>query len=330
MIVDLEMEESRDIMVSARSLPIHDLGFYRTWLSLGYGGEMNYLSRSEAILKREDPSLILKNSKSIVTFLVNYNRILPPVGNDEGRISKYAIGPDYHRILPEIMRKVIEKNHLYKDEYRIYSDTGPILEREISRSLGLGWIGKNSMLINKEIGSFTYIGEVLTDINVRTPIIPQNDLCGKCKKCIQSCPTGAIGPDRMIDSNKCISYHTIENRGLIDPKISEKMGNMIFGCDICNDVCPWNSKIKETSVKEILSRDFSAEMDLEKTAFIEREEFEQKFRGSAIKRATYEGLARNAAIAIFNQDPSDPLLRDLVHDSDDLKSKQIKKLKNWV
>jgi epoxyqueuosine reductase len=270
------------------------------WISAGYHASMSYLSREERLQKSNDTSLLGPESRTMIVFLLNYKR-----RNESrpgfGRIATYASFSDYHNFFPKIIDKFMLDNGLFMRSYRSYVDTGPILERNLALNSNLGWIGKNSMLISPAVGSFTFIGSAVTDLPLDTSFLPSPDSCGRCTRCIDSCPTGAINKNRTVDSNLCISYHTIENRGIIPRNISVKMGDMIFGCDICNEVCPWNREKKESTLGEVRETSFFNLMKLEDIAFIDRETFDNTYRRSAIKRATYSGFARNAIIALYNE-----------------------------
>lgn len=327
MIVDPETFWSDDLMGFPSPLRLYDTSRFRKWLDSGFNADMNYLAKEEALRKREDPSLIMRGGKSIITFIVNYRR-RTQYDPRYGRISQYALGMDYHIFVKRILENIIVKNSLFMNKYMVYTDTGPIIERGVSSSGGAGWIGKNSMLINRTLGSFTYIGEIITDLKINSDFISPPDYCGNCNRCIASCPTSAINPDRTIDSSKCISYHTIENRGLIPLSVASKMEDMIFGCDICNDVCPWNRNKRFSNINEVVGFNFGKKAKLEDLAFIDKESFANIYRNSAIKRAGYIGIARNATIAIFNRDRDDPILKDIEKNFNDLRSKEIKILKN--
>ncbi len=299
MLLDQNLSVHSDLKYSSVRVGIQDTESFSSWLSKGYHSSMMYLSKNDRVQKNADTSLLERNSKSIIVFLLNYKRKkISRAGY--GRIASYAGFTDYHKFLPRLIEKFMVENRLFLENYRTYVDTGPLLERYIARKSSLGWIGKNSMLIDPSIGSFTFIGAAVTDLPIDSSYLPSQDLCGRCTRCIDSCPTGAINIDRTIDSNLCISYHTIENRGIIPRSISDKMDDMIFGCDICNDVCPWNSGKKESSVSDVLLDSFSNRLKLEDLAFMDKETFDTTFKGSAIKRATFEGLARNAVIALHN------------------------------
>ncbi len=326
MLIDTEELSTEDILVSVSPLTFIDNAKFMNWLRNGYAADMTYLSNEDSIRKREDPSLIMKNSKSIITFVINYKRHYY-YNEKYGRISKYALGLDYHIYVKKIIDRFIENNNLYITNYKSYVDTGPILERELAFRSGRGWIGRNSMFINMKMGSFTFLGESLTDLKINSFDVPSPDLCGKCNKCIVSCPTQAINPDRTIDSRKCIAYNNIENRDIIPPSIALKMSDMIFGCDICNDVCPWNNNSKISKIKEVSDYNFGNIMSVEDMAFIDKYNFEKLYKNSSLKRAGYQGLARNAVIALYNKDKNNPVLKEIEKNFNDLRTKQIKILK---
>jgi epoxyqueuosine reductase len=324
--VDLDLTLQEDIIVSATRVKVEKIEAFKNWISKGYHATMTYLSKDDAILKREDTSLLSQDSKSILVFLLNYKH-KNAVKEGYGRIASYASFKDYHKFFPEIINSLMIENQLFIKKFRTFVDTGPITERGIAEESSLGWIGRNSMLINSQKGSFTFIGAAVTDVALDEVHLPSPDLCGSCTRCIDNCPTGAINRDRMVNSNLCISYHTIENRGVIPSIVSEKMGDMIFGCDICNDVCPWNRGKKESSLPVVQEDLFSNRMRLEEIAYIDKEQFDKQFKGSAIKRATFEGLARNAIIALHNSGDDD-IVKESARDLKDLRRRQAEVLIN--
>ncbi|MEM0127045.1 MAG: tRNA epoxyqueuosine(34) reductase QueG [Thermoplasmatales archaeon] len=322
MIVDLEAPDVGSAVSSLR-VRISDTTTLDRWISNGFNANMSYISKTDRLMKIRDSSLLMKDARSIIIFLFRYGKGAAPK-EGYGRIAAYAQWFDYHETLRDEITRYIIENNLYLNNFKVYVDTGPIEEREISRLSGLGWIGKNSMLIHRVLGSFTFIGAAVTDIIADTQIFPQPDLCGKCTRCIDSCPTHAIMQDRTIDSNKCISYHTIENRGIIPANIAVRMNDMIFGCDICNDVCPWNSDKK---IRSDLLRygNFSMKMKLEDIAYIDQDRFLEEFRYSAIRRAGAKGLARNAVVALFNAGKYD-IVKDIANNFNDLRGSQARLL----
>jgi epoxyqueuosine reductase len=317
---DEDLAPQEDVIVSATRVKIERIEIFKRWVSMGFHATMTYLSKDDAFLKREDTSLLSQDSKSILVFLLNYKHKIAS-GEGYGMIASYASFKDYHIFFPEMINRFMVENQLFIKEFKTFVDTGPVTERGIAEQSSLGWIGRNSMLINSRMGSFTFIGGAVTDMVLDEIHFPSPDLCGRCTRCIDNCPTGAINMDRTVDSNLCISYHTIENRDVIPRVISEKMGNMIFGCDICNDVCPWNRGKRESTLPVVQEDLFSSRMRLEDIAYLDKEQFDKQFRGSAIKRATFEGLARNALIALHNSG-EDHLVREVAREFSDLRRRQ--------
>lgn len=320
MLLDQEISTAPDLVYSSVRVKINNMGIFESWLRLGFHGSMTYLSADDGIRKRIDPSLLMKESKSIIVFLLNY-RTEAPTKEGYGRIARYAVFEDYHRFFPKIIDRFMVENGLFREQYRTYVDTGPISERSIAMGSINGWIGKNSMFIHPGMGSFTFIGASVSDIALDSPTVPPTDLCGSCTRCIESCPTGAINTDRTINSNLCISYQTIENRGIIPLDITYHMEDMIFGCDICNDVCPWNKRAKKSSIPEVGPNMFSNKLKLEDLAFMDKTTFDENYSRSAIKRATHQGLSRNAIVALYNANRDD-LVREASKQFSDLRSKQ--------
>ncbi len=274
-----------------------DYSFFKWWLEEGFGAELHYLYRNQE--KREDPSHVLKNVQSIICVGMNYY-----TKPSKGTISNYAWGHDYHDILLEKLKKLSQyiKNDLgIKTETKEYVDTGAILERSYAAQAGLGWIGKNTCLINKEVGSYVFLGEILTDLELEYDE-PITDHCGSCTACLDACPTHAFNKEGVLDSNKCISYLTIEYRGEDFPEnLKSKMGTHIVGCDICQAVCPWNRKAPETTEKYFYPRDGFLNPSLTEWKNISEQEFSQKFKKSPIKRVKWRGLMRNLKNALLNQ-----------------------------
>ncbi len=320
MILDQDLSVPPDLKFSSLRAGIQSTENYTRWLSNRYQGSMSYLSKEERIIKINDTSLLAESSKSIIVFLLNYKRhTISREGY--GKIASYASFKDYHKFFPDIIDEFMIKNELFLNSYKSYVDTGPILERSQARISSLGWVGKNSMLINQQLGSYTFIGVSISDLSLDSNFVPSPDLCGTCTRCIDSCPTSAINKDRTIDSNLCISYHTIENRGAIPKLVSDRMGDMLFGCDICNDVCPWNRQTKESSIPQVQDDVFSNKMKLEDIAFLDKESFDLNYKGSAIKRATFEGFARNALIALHNTG-RDEIVKESSKQFSDLRKEQ--------
>lgn len=282
----------------AAALPHADATLYRDWVERGKAGRMAYLTDRRATL-RTDPRLLLPTARSVICVGKLYNVPEPYSTRYDsataGWISRYAWGDDYH----EVMRTGLERlaAALGPDhEWKACCDTAPLLERSYARQAGLGWIGKNTCLINEPLGSWFFLGELLTSLEIE-PDSPPPDRCGTCARCIEACPTGALTPYEL-DATKCISYFTIELRGDIPEDYRNGVGRHVFGCDICQDVCPWNRRAPVTEDPAFAPRDIAP--PLEKLASVTEEDFREMFRGSPVKRAKYSGFLRNVAIAMGN------------------------------
>jgi epoxyqueuosine reductase len=325
-------------VVRAEKFP--ELARQREWLARGYAGQMNYLNDP----RRSDPQAALPGIQSAIVCALNYTteharteqafarlNHASKTGGPHGWISRYAWGDDYHDVLREKLQMLLDglrEQHPQPFESRIYADTGPINERVLAKHAGLGWLGKNTLLLNERIGSFFFLGVILTTLDLpstSTSDAPPADRCGTCRKCIDACPTEALVEPYVMDARKCISYLTIELRGAIPEQLREPMGQHIFGCDICQDVCPWNRHAPVTDTKEFQPRSFAhptpaavreeTEFSLNgrdgaspETLFLPRLErlalsqsaFSEMFRGSPIKRTKWQGLIRNVCVALGN------------------------------
>jgi epoxyqueuosine reductase len=294
--------------------PVREFGeltYFPEWIAAGHAGEMKYLeSRNDSgELRRASLANNFSWARSVVVCVINYNTAHPystEVSDPaRGWISRYAWSrEDYHE---SVLRRVREVEAKLKQaasgdspiESRSYVDTGPIVERIHAKYAGVGWLGKNTCLINQQIGSWLFLGVIVTSIEL-TPDIPAADRCGTCTRCIDACPTQALIAPHELDSNKCISYLTIEKRDSIHEELREGMGRQVFGCDICQDVCPWNRKAPSSKKPEFEPREGLVNPALAWLAEISEEEFRETFRGSPVKRAKRSGLRRNALIAIGN------------------------------
>jgi epoxyqueuosine reductase len=298
------------------------------WLARGYAGEMNYLSDS----RRADPRLVLDGARSLIVVALSYNSALPysteePVsgGGDapRGWISRYAWGDDYHDVLREKLETVVTAMREQFEEpfeARAYVDTGPVIERIAAKYAGLGWLGKNTCLINEQIGSWLFLGVIVTTLDLAPSVpageLPAPDLCGNCRLCLDACPTQAFPTSYVLDARKCISYLTIELRGAIPEELRPAMGRAVIGCDICQDVCPWNRKSPVTQLAAFQPRRLPPDCEsgngkqeeslfvpeLERLAALTQEEFSAIFRESAVKRAKWRGMVRNACVALGNSE----------------------------
>jgi epoxyqueuosine reductase len=289
---------------------------FTEWLRRGYAGEMAYLADA----KRQEPSQVLPGARSAIVCALNYNTAHPyssesSAGNGgapRGWVSRYAWGRDYHEVLWERLNALAEAlKEKFPEEHRsrAYADTGPIAERILAKHAGLGWLGKNTLLLHAELGSWFFLGVIVTTLelapSVATGEMAPADLCGNCRQCLDACPTEALVEPYVLDATKCISYLTIELRGSIPEGLREAMGCHVYGCDICQEVCPYNRVAPFTEVREFEPRSWTAgesllEPSLEWLAGMTEEEFREKFRGSAMKRTKWRGLVRNACVALGN------------------------------
>jgi len=316
--------------------PVEDspeLEYFPRWIAEGRAGEMKYLERrdQQGRLKRASVAHVAPWARSVVVCAINYNTAQPystqapeDSENAQGRgwISRYAWSQqDYH---DSVMRRLVQveaavRNTAGLDDLRTrcYVDTGPIVERVLAKYAGIGWIGKNTCILNQKLGSWLFLGVILTSLDL-APGLPAPDRCGSCTRCIEACPTDAFLAPYQLDSNKCISYLTIEKRGAIPEEIRSGMGRHVFGCDICQDVCPWNRKAPATDATEFQPRLELVNPALDWLAEMSAEEFRDTFRGSPVRRAKRAGLRRNAAIAMGNSGNRKflPLLEKLIADED--------------
>ncbi|HEX9129854.1 MAG TPA: tRNA epoxyqueuosine(34) reductase QueG [Gemmatimonadaceae bacterium] len=285
--------------------PMETAAAFDSWIEKGYAGEMDYLSRGAA--KRRDSRLPVAGAISAVVVGLSYGGREP-----SGPIARYARGDDYH----DIMTARLEDLHCWLESElcrpiggKAYVDTGPILERDLARRAGLGWFGKNTNMINPHIGSFFFIGVLVVDLDLVSDASFDADRCGSCTRCLDACPTDAFAGPRVLDATKCISYLTIEAKGGIPSDQREKIGGLIYGCDICQDVCPWNVRfsqdIREEAFRprDILDGDTRAVA--RRILSMDDDSFRKAFRGSPMKRAKRRGLARNAATALGNVGTAD-------------------------
>jgi len=285
--------------------------FYRQWLDDGGHATMAYLAREPE--RRFDPRRLDARYKSVVSLGYPYAaRAIPDVdwrGELRGRIAAYALGRDYHDVVGRQARAVAKVISQLRPGSitRAYVDTGPVFEREWAANARLGWFGKNTMILNRGHGSYFFLAEIFTDVEFEATTEPYREHCGTCRRCLDLCPTGALADGYVMRSGLCISYQTIENRGAIARELRSKLGNWIFGCDICNDVCPWNDLAADDGSTDLVPR-------LPELLALNDEEFGRRFTKSAVKRAKRRGLLRNVAVALGNTrnpDAAAPLVRAL-------------------
>jgi len=270
------------------------------WLAQGFHADMDWMVRTKAI--RQDVLKRLPGSRSVVVVARNYNSPRPLAEPGTGRISRYAWGRDYHRVLRRPLRALaahIESLDEHVDTYCCI-DSGPVLEKFWAARAGLGWLGKNSLVLRQDLGSWFFLGVILTTLEAAADA-PAQDLCGTCTRCIDACPTGAIVAPHVVDSRRCISYHTIENHGEVPKELQRHFGDWVFGCDICQEACPWNGGVPATSETDFHPRQGHACPPLELFEEMDEEGFREEFAGTPIMRAKLAGLRRNARIARRNE-----------------------------
>jgi epoxyqueuosine reductase len=270
----------------------------REWLANGYHASMKWMERDAE--KRVNPAGLLPNAKSIICVAANYCKKTSESDDPAiGKISRYARGDDYHKVLSGRLQNLL--NYIIAEfpgaNGKLYVDTGPVMEKALAVRAGIGWLGKHTNIITRDFGSWIFLGEIILDIELDYDR-PVQDLCGSCTKCIDACPTHAIIKPYVIDSNLCISYLTIEHRGELPPALMPKFNNWVFGCDICQEVCPWNRFQKETTEPAFQPREYNLMPRLVDLAGMEQEEFDSRFRHSAVKRTKNTGLKRNARALI--------------------------------
>ncbi|HXP46100.1 MAG TPA: tRNA epoxyqueuosine(34) reductase QueG [Terriglobales bacterium] len=305
-----------------------ELRFFSDWISAGRAGEMAYLESRDhhGRLKRAALEHVAPWARSVIVCALNYNTAHPRSterhDSQRGWISRYAWGDgDYHEVVMERLRRVEARLREEGDDpalqTRCYVDTGPVVERVFAAYAGIGWIGKNTCLINQRVGSWLFLGVILTSLEL-APDLPAADRCGSCTRCLDACPTQAFVAPHELDATRCISYLTIEKRGAVPEDLRSGMGNHIFGCDICQDVCPWNGKAPASSAPEFQPHSERFHPALAWLANLSDEDFRNAFRGSPIRRAKRSGLRRNAVVAMGNSGERGfvPLLEQLVHDRD--------------
>jgi epoxyqueuosine reductase len=313
----------------APALNFPELARTESWLAKGYGGEMKYLSDP----RRSDPQKAFPEIRSVIVCALNYNaaqpRSIDAAADDDtgasaprGWISRYAWGDDYHEVLREkldLMVAAMRQRFTEPFESRAFADTGPLQERIFAKHAGLGWLGKNTLLLNQAMGSWFFLGTIVTSLDLRPSLaaaeVPPPDLCGSCTRCIDACPTDALVEPYVMDARRCISYLTIELRGSIPTDLREPIGRHVFGCDICQDVCPWNRRAPVTDAPEFQPRTFLSheppsqsesllQPSLEWLASMSEDDYKTIFKGSPIKRTKWRGLIRNACIALGNSKPT--------------------------
>jgi epoxyqueuosine reductase len=304
--------------------PFPETIFYPKWLEQGYAGEMHYLGRQQPA--KLQPESLMPGAKSVIVCAMNYNSPRPRTSFDRLRawVSRYAWGEDYHETLrtklDELARwmQADSPNRTAK----VYVDTGPLLERVYAKYAGVGWFGKNTCIINQQIGSWIFLGCILTDLEIE-PDQPVPDRCGTCTRCIDVCPTGAIVEPYVLDSRKCISYTTIELRGPVPEGDREGIGHHLFGCDLCQDVCPWNRKAPDSGNGAFEPKPGLFWPEIDRLLGMNDDEWRRLIRGTAMKRAKVKGLLRNLMVVAGNSGVREflpKLEKFLFHEDDHVRS----------
>ncbi len=284
---------------------VADYDRYQAWLDAGQAGGMEYMHRNCCL--REDPRELLAEARSLILVSMNYH--WPGEDRREpgrGQVSRYARGRDYHKVLRGRLRRV---ESMLREEFgagatRICVDSAPLLERSLAAAAGLGWIGKNTLLIDEKIGSWTFLGALLCDLDL-PPDSPVADRCGNCTACLDACPTEAFPEPGVLDAGRCISYLTIEHKGKVPVKLAVPMGDHVFGCDICQEVCPWNQKAPATGEADFEPRPQVTAPLLSELLSLDESSFLDRFAGTPVMRAGLEGMKRNATIARENAESAD-------------------------
>jgi epoxyqueuosine reductase len=271
------------------------------WLAGGHQGEMRYLERQAVV--RRDPARAWPEARSAVVVLDNYYQHDADPAPGRGRIARYALGDDYHEVIKQKLQRLGARLVAAAGAGRVrtYADAGPLPERELARRAGLGWVAKNTMLIRPGVGSFTFIGILLTDLELALDPPFEADRCGTCRRCLDACPTDAFPEPRLLDARRCISYLTIEARGAVPQDLRPLVGDWLFGCDICQDVCPWNVRFAtETQEPRYRARSAADWPTLTEILTMTERGFDLAFGQTALERPGRTGLARNAAVVLEN------------------------------
>lgn len=292
-----------DLVGIAPAEPSRYRDYFRRWLDDGQAGSMEYLARR--FDERTAPATYFPGARSVVCVAINYHTPLEAVPEGEashhGRVARYALGDDYHELIKSRLYELADwlRDIAPGAETRCAVDTAPVMENELSARAGVGWMGKNTCVINERIGSWLLLGELLTTLEL-LPDEPAIDRCGTCTRCIDACPTGAITAPYQLDARRCISYLTIEHRGEIPPEFHEPIGEWLYGCDICQDVCPWNRRAPAATDAALMPRFPTGTIDLRRVLEWSDEDYREALRGSAMKRVKLPVLERNAKIVERN------------------------------
>ena len=298
------LEIGFDLVGVAPAGPSAYRDYFRQWLDGGGHGSMAYLANR--FDERIDPSAYLPGARSVVCVAMNYHVSLEPVPPDQagrhGRVARYALGDDYHEVVKTRLYELADwiRAEFPDAQTRACVDTAPVMEKELAARAGVGWVGKNTCLLHAEVGSWLLLGEVITTLSL-APDAPATDHCGTCTRCIDACPTGAITAPYQLDARRCISYLTIEHREDIEPELAGKVGNWLYGCDVCQDVCPYNRNPPAATDPAFQPRCATGTLDVDEVMTWTEEDYRAKLRGSAMKRVKLPVLRRNARIVAENR-----------------------------
>lgn len=339
-----ELKELKELEEALRSEGFEHFGFaklvqpvsialYEAWLDKGYQGEMGYLSRH--LPEKREPQRLLRNAESAIVVTMNYVPHPAPTLSwplsAASRIARYAQGQDYHHLIKNRLARVVSKLKLLApdDEFISFTDSSPVLERDLASRAGLGWVGKNTCLISRQEGSLFFIAEIYTTLKLPIAELPVHDHCGTCTRCLDACPTNALLKPRELDARRCISYLTIESRTLPDEKLRAGIGDWLYGCDICQTVCPWN--IKAHGHEKMADQPHASERealvkDLRFLLTTSNRGLEKAFQGTALMRAGGFGLKRNALVVAGNRGLTE--LRGEIENF--LENDKLKELANWA
>ena len=308
--------------------PLSAFDHYRRWISGGFHGNMRYLEDVDSLSKRADPRLVFPTGRSILVLGARYSGRIPfaDPGGLTGVISAHARGHDYHQVLRDCASRVAEEFSRAAGsagEFQVAVDSTPVLEKPLAVRAGLGWQGRNSLAIHPVQGSFFFLAEIFTSLELEPAHQEIPDRCGACRRCLDACPTACILPDRRIDARRCLAFQTIENKGSIPRELRPLLGRRVFGCDACQSACPWNKKASEDGVlTEFLPRSIENVFpDLPALVHLSGAEFKSRFAGSGLMRSRRRGLLRNAAVALGNthsKDAAEPLSFLLFNEADAL------------
>lgn len=263
------------------------------WLNNGRHADMHWMSNHSDL--RKDPKLLVPQAKSVISVLLSYYTPQTQTDPDAPVVSKYAYGRDYHKVVKAKLKSLLSfvQELIPETKGRAFTDSAPVLEHAYARNAGLGWIGKNSLLISPKLGSYVFIGELIIDQELDYNTKEITDYCGNCTLCINECPTSAILPGRIVDANKCLSYHTIENKNPLPETLKNSFFNRVFGCDICQEVCPWNRDRKLHTTKDFKPKKEFLALSAHEWSSLNEESFKKLFEGTPVMRVKFQGLRRN-------------------------------------